>query len=139
MKTLFIDTNILMDYLIPDRQRHEVVNSFIDFCRKEKIELSLSISSVCTLCYFLERMKVANLTIKQILVEIAYGFDIVQSDRSCMLSSSQSGFLDLEDAILYFTSVINQCDAFITRNVKDFPKPHSIPVFTPEEFLAQIK
>jgi len=122
MKALFVDTNILMDYLIPDRQRHEVTNIFIDFCRREKVELSISISSVCTLCYFLERMKIPNSTIKQILIEIAYGFDIVQTDKSCLLSSSQSGFLDLEDAILYFTAVENQCDAFITRNVKDFPQ-----------------
>jgi len=53
-----------------------------------------------------------------------------------------SRFIDVEDAIQYFTALQNKSvEYFITRNIKDYLKYSNtpLPVLTPFQFLRSIK
>lgn len=50
--------------------------------------------------------------------------------------STTSRFRDIEDAMQHYAVVHSECEAIITRNVKDF-KQADIPVFSPDEFLKE--
>ena len=50
--------------------------------------------------------------------------------------SATSGFRDIEDAMQHYAALQTGCDAIVTSNVKDFTQA-DIPVYTPDEFLAE--
>jgi len=138
-KSLFLDTNVFIDYLIPNSRFHEPIALVIEQCKREKIFVKIAMVSVCTACYLFEKDKIPSIDVKSILLKISKGFVLCNGAKSTLELSASSNFTDLEDAILFFTAVENQCDAFITRNLKDFPEPHIIPVQSPAQFLESTR
>lgn len=137
-KRLFFDTNIWADYAIVDRSNHEISSGLILRCLEEGKEMAFSVASLCTLCYLLEREKMKVGDIRFFLDVISEMGISVHTEKSIFKKATKSTFTDLEDAILYFTAVSNNCDAFITQNIKDFPKSLEIPVFTPEQMTNEL-
>jgi len=135
---LFLDTNVLLDHLLPNRKFHQVTTDLLMRSDQHNIRLNLSVSSVCTLSYFLEKHKTPISKVSGTLNRIADAYLIVGTTNSVLRRAASSNFKDLEDAILYFTAVENACKAFITQNTKDFPEPHVIPVYTPTQMLKEL-
>ncbi len=132
---VFLDTNILIDYVI-DRKESAQSIKMIKQCILNRIELNISVSSVCTLMYLLDRAKVGLEIQKRTLLDISQAFTLINTKNENLASASYSLFNDLEDAILYFSAVSENCDALITRNVKDFINMGELPVYTPEVMLS---
>ena len=138
VRRLFFDTNVWADYAITERSNHEISSNLIIRCLDERREMIFSVASLCTLCYLLERDKVKLSDIRVILSAISEMGISVHTEKQVFNKAVKSKFTDLEDAILYFTAVSNECDAFITQNTKDFPKSLEIPVFTPEQMMKEL-
>jgi len=138
MAKFFVDTNVFLDQIL-HRTNDDTANTFFLSCIEQLHNLVTSVSCIQTIIYILEKEKLEREMIRNAILRINELVKQTVTSNLSIAKAMKSDFKDLEDAILYFTAVENQCDAFITRNVKDFPKPHSIPVFTPEEFLARIK
>lgn len=47
-------------------------------------------------------------------------------------------YKDFEDDVQFFTAVLNNLDAIVTRNSKDFPA-RSVSIMTPEQLLQQFE
>jgi predicted nucleic acid-binding protein len=61
--------------------------------------------------------------------------DILSVDSDIIRLALNSIFKDFEDAVQYYTSIKNNLDIILTRNIKDY-KSTDIPVMTPDEFLG---
>jgi predicted nucleic acid-binding protein len=134
MASLFIDTNVFLDQIFNRSSAHDVRGFFL-FCIEQNQKLVTSISCIQTILYMLEKEKVKKNDQRETIVKIIELVDLVPTSKACITTAMHSNFKDLEDAILYFTAVENMCGAFVTQNVRDFPRPHPVRVCTPVEFL----
>ncbi|MCF8255639.1 MAG: PIN domain-containing protein [Bacteroidia bacterium] len=135
MHKLFLDTNILLDWIF-DRPIHgEFAKKVIALGEEKRVKLYCSAISISDFNYIAfqsirDKKKVSyyiELMTEIIQVEPSFHKDIVQAVHS--------QFNDLEDAFQYFTAIhINGLTAIITRNKKDF-KNSKIKTLTSEEYL----
>ena len=136
MKVL-LDTNVILDYAL-EREPWFVDSEQILYLSEQKqIITYVSASTISDLYYILRKIKSKELALEFIrnLIEICC---IATVDRSVIAMALNTNFKDFEDAIQYSVAVINQLDAIITRNTKDFaitqPK-----ILTPNQFVEQLE
>ena len=138
MKNIFIDTNVIIDFLVdrkPFSKEAAVLFSLID-----QNKLNGFVSSLCfsNLYYILRKIGSHKKVIKS-LQDLSDIVEILDVDSGIIKSALSSEFKDFEDAIQYFSSMkFKNIECIITRNIKDY-KDISIPIMTPETFLKTIE
>ena len=138
MKNLFLDTNILLDYLAQRQPFFTDAERLFELADKGEFNLFGSSLSFSTIFYVLRKLQTQS-QLFQTLTDLTQSMVITGVDERVVLDALTSDFKDLEDAIQYFSaSQFGGIDAIITRNPKDFPNSE-IPVFTPSEFLASFQ
>ena len=119
MKQVFVDTNILLDYLFERRGFYKNAERLFDYCAMRNIKVNISSLSVATIAYLLSKKFRINEVKEQL--EILYGFaNILPFNKRIIFLAHQSSFKDLEDAFQYFTAKEHHIPLLITRNIKDF-------------------
>ncbi|MEL1245296.1 PIN domain-containing protein [Flavobacterium sp. DGU11] len=131
---LFLDTNVMLDLLGKREPFFESAAIIVSLADKGKATLSVSGLSYSTTDYFLKKITSPSKSIES-LRKFKTISDIVALDEVIIEKSLNSGFLDFEDSLQYFSAIKAGAQFIITRNVKDFKDPE-IPVLTPDEFLA---
>ena len=137
MENVFIDTDVIIDFLI-DRKPFSIeaarVFSLID---KNKIKGYVSSLSFSNLYYVLRKAGTHRKVMKS-LQDLSDLVQILKVDNDIIKYALLSDFKDFEDSIQYFTAKESKrIDCIITRNIKDY-KDITIPVMTPETFLASL-
>lgn len=134
MKKVFLDTNVVIDFL------GERKDFFIDaakiICQADKGEIKILCSSLTysNAAYILHH-GFSFEEIKNKLTLFSKLCIITAVDREVVRKALDSEYKDLEDAMQYYSALTAEADIIVTRNVKDFIN-HDIPVITPTEFLA---
>jgi predicted nucleic acid-binding protein len=134
---LFLNTNVILDLLGKREPFFESAARIVSLADKGKATLAISALSYATTDYFLSKMLGADKSI-QSLRKFKTISHIVALDEVIIEKSLNSGFIDFEDGLQYFSAIKAECQYIITRNVKDF-KNAEIPVLTPDDFLAVYK
>ena len=134
MTNLFIDTDVIIDFLI-DRKPHSreaaVIFTLID---QKKLKGYVSSLSFSNLSYVLKKF-ISHGKIISKLASLSEMVGILKVDEQMIRSALSSPFSDFEDGIQYFCALESKkIDVIITRNIKDF-KNSKIPVMTPGDFL----
>ena len=133
MKQIFVDTNILLDYLFERRGFYKNAERLFDYCAMKNIKVNISALSVATIAYLLSKKFRINEVKEQL--EILYGFaNILPFNKRIIFLAHQSSFKDLEDAFQYFTAKEHHIPMLITRNLKDFAVD-DLSVLSPQQFL----
>lgn len=137
MKGLFLDTNILIDFLA-DRQPFAAPAAYL-FELGEQGKTSLYVSSLSfPNIYYIVRKQLGHKASLKLLAELASMTVTLAVDGRIMSSALASGFHDFEDALQYYTAIsTRKVEAIVTRDTKGY-RLSSIPVFTPDEALAAI-
>jgi predicted nucleic acid-binding protein len=137
MTTVFIDTDIILDFLA-DRKPFTEEAAFL-FTLIDQKKIKGCISSLCfSNLYFILRKVGIHAKVIKTLLELAELVEILKVDEITIKSALSSGFKDFEDAIQYYAAMESgKVDVLITRNVKDY-KSASIPVMSPDSFLKTI-
>lgn len=135
MENVFIDTDVIVDFLI-DRKPFSLESAKIfSLIDQKKIKGCVPSLSFSNLYYVLRKFGSHKKVIKSLL-ELSELVDILKVDSDMVKSALTSDFNDFEDSIQNFTSHENKkADCIITRNIKDY-KDSSLPVMTPETFLV---
>jgi predicted nucleic acid-binding protein len=135
MKNIFIDSDVIIDFLVdrePFSSNATNLFSLIDQKIIYGYVSSLSFSNI----YYVLRKFGSHAKVISSLRTLSEIVQTLKVDGYIIKSALLSGFKDFEDAIQYFTALENNnIDIIITRNVKDY-KDSSLPVMTPEAFLA---
>ena len=133
MKQVFVDTNILLDYLFERRGFYKNAERLFDYCAMKNIKVNISALSVATIAYLLSKKFRINEVKEQL--EILYGFaNILPFNKRIIFLAHQSSFKDLEDGFQYFTAKEHHIPFLITRNIKDFAVD-DLSVLSPQQFL----
>ncbi|MBW8325667.1 MAG: PIN domain-containing protein [Prolixibacteraceae bacterium] len=137
MKSLFLDTNIVIDLLAKREPFYRSAAQLFSMADKMKIQLSVSALTFANTNYILLKERKPE-EAKLILRKLKLLVKVVSLDDKIIgLSLNDSDFKDYEDAIQYYTALENEDDMIVTRNLKDFQRS-KIPVLTAEQFLQRI-
>ena len=136
MKTLFIDTNIVIDLLAKREPFYEEAAKLFSLADKNKINLIVSSLTFANTNYILSKMTNST-TAREILTKFKVLVTVAElNDKIIELALNDKSFSDFEDGLQYYTAMENEADIIITRNLKDF-KTSTLPVITAQTYLTK--
>jgi len=134
MKSIFIDTNILIDLLADRQPFSKFAIEIFNLAEKKQIKLFTSSHSYATTHYLLKK-HIEEKELRELLFSLLDFIDIISIDLSIIKQSLLSKHRDFEDAIQIFAAnSITGIDFIVTRNLKDF-KDAGINVLPPDEII----
>ena len=134
---LFIDTNIMLDFLGERDPFYEPIAKLATLADKGKVIMVVSPISFATINYFLAQNETAEIA-KEKLRKFKIISEICKLDEHIIEKGLNSAFKDFEDSLQYFSAIDSDCEIIISRNGKDFKKS-LIPVMTAAEYLNRIR
>lgn len=135
MDKLFLDTNVVVDFLCERRDEFYLPAAMLMVKSYNKeIELSCSTLTLATASYFMEKGRINHVEIFHKISDMISLCELVNVDRNVVEQALSSKFTDFEDALQYFSAKKYGADFIITRNKKDF-STSKLPVLTPTEYL----
>jgi predicted nucleic acid-binding protein len=135
-KRIFIDTNIMLDFLGERAPFYEPIAKIATLAEKNKVTLVISPISFATVNYFLSKFENSKIA-REKLRKFKIISEICSLDEHTIEKGLNSSFEDFEDALQYFSATESECDIIITRNGKDF-KRSLLPIMTADEFLKSL-
>ncbi len=137
MKTrLFLDTNIMLDFLGERVPFYDPIAKIATLADKGQITLVVSALSYSTVSYFLSKYESKEIA-KEKLRKFKIISEICDLSEQIIEKGLNSHFADFEDSLQYYSALSSDCSILITRNGKDFATS-SIPIMTAEEYLKSI-
>lgn len=141
---IFLDTNVVMDYLA-SRGDVESVNTIFKQIENEEHTAFVSIGSFYTITYLTEiflkqkglekeeRIQLLRETLESLLEYI----NVTGHTKEQLLTGIRDdGFKDIEDSYQYQASLAAGCECLITSNIKDFKNMEepAIAIVSPKHF-----
>jgi len=137
MKSIFLDTNIVLDLLAHRMPFYTEAAKLFSLADKKKIVVSVSALCLADINYILSK-QIPEMEVRKILRKFKVLVSVLPLDDKITDLALNSEFRDFEDAMQYFTAIENDQDLIITRNQPDF-KESKIPVMTAGEFIKSFK
>lgn len=137
MKRVFIDTNIILDFLGERHPYYEPIAKIATLSDKDKLKMVVSPISFATVNYLLSKYENPKTAIEK-LRKFKVICEISIVDEHIVEKALNSEFSDFEDALQYFSAIASNCDIIITRNAKDF-RQSLLPIMLADEFLESYK
>lgn len=135
-RRIFIDTNIMLDFLGEREPFYEPMAKIATLAEKEKLTLVVSPISFATVNYFLSKYESSEAA-RGKLRKFKILSEICPIDERTVEKALNSSIKDFEDALQYFGATESECEIIITRNGKDFEQS-LIPIMTAKEFLSSL-
>jgi predicted nucleic acid-binding protein len=138
---VFLDTNIIIDFLQPVRPFNEDAKELFFNLSKDIFTGYIS-ESVVTTTPYLMRKDYSAIELNTILQNLNQKLKMLSCTNILVAAALQKQPLDFEDALLYEIALHHQLDYFVTTNTKDFKKIQQahLPVIRAKELnkiLAQ--
>lgn len=133
MKKVFIDTNILIDFLGEREPFYDAAARIVSRADRKEIELLVSSLSYATASYILMRYNSREMVMDK-MKKFTPLCTVTGVGMEDVNEALYSVFLDFEDALQYFSALRAGAAVIITRNKKDF-LASALPVYTPNEYL----
>lgn len=134
MTNLFIDTDVIIDFLIdrkPYSREAAIIFTLIDRKKLKGYASSLTFSN---LYYVLHKIEPHKKVISK-LDSISNLLTILKVDEQMIRDAIDSGFSDFEDSIQYFCALdCKKIEVIITRNTRGY-KNSDLTVMSPGDFL----
>jgi len=137
MKKVFLDTNVILDFLGERAGFYEAAAKVITLADMKKMKIYTSAVSIANTYYLLAKYENHESAIEKIRkFKVLCNVSII--DDEVIDKAINSNFKDFEDSIQYFSAVACGCTTIITRNEKDF-KNALITIIDPIGFLQGFK
>ncbi|MEX2231252.1 MAG: PIN domain-containing protein [Cyclobacteriaceae bacterium] len=136
MKNIFLDTDILIDFL-GDRKPFSrfSLTIFLNAYNK-KITVYTSGNSITTAYYILSKQTTEKHA-RELIVGLMHQITIIPVTENILQNAFSSNFADVEDAVQFFSALtVSDMYCIVTRNIRDYRKS-TIPVFSSEELLLK--
>jgi predicted nucleic acid-binding protein len=134
MTKVFIDTDIIIDYLADRRPFSDDAEAIFKLAHEKKLSLHVSSLSINNIHYIIRKLIGPTKALEAIRNLIEYvTIEAVGSGE--IQNALEAGFGDFEDAIQNQTATkIEDVMCIITRNIRDFKKSR-LAVLSPDTFL----
>ena len=138
MKNLFLDTNVIIDFIADRNPFSDTASILFDLAERKHIRLFISALSYSNI-YYIIRKNCSHKEMLNILQDLETIVETMDVTKKIIFNALKSDFSDFEDAIQYYTaSSNNRIEAIITRDTKDYRKSE-IAIFSPDEVLKIIE
>jgi predicted nucleic acid-binding protein len=132
MKAVFIDTNVIIDFLANRAPFAVFASKIFNLAGHGKVKIYISAVSYNNIYYILKQTLSHSATIK-LLTQLEELAIIAAVDQSVIQNALKKDFKDFEDAIQHYCATnVKEIGLIITRDTNDFKKSE-LPVMTPEE------
>lgn len=129
MKRIFLDTNIVLDFLIREEYRSQIrdlISCSLNY------DLYISYLTVANAAYIMRKYTKAELRSNlELMLEL---FEIIPNDKHQIEKAIKTDSPDFEDMLQYQSAKSMKCEVILTRNAKDFPFS-DIPIMDVPTFL----
>lgn len=130
---LFLDTNILIDFILERPQFYPASAMIMSLAVERKIDIAVSALSVVTANFIcVVRSKMPDDVYRKKIDFLREFMSVCSVNDSDVYHSYDAKWKDFEDGVQYASAKRWNPDFFVTRNVKDFEE-HDIAVVTSEE------
>ena len=131
MRQIFIDTNVIIDFLADRSPFSEYAAILFQLAKEKKIKIYISAISFNNTYYILRKVT-SHKKALSLISEIEDFVGIQETNRKIIRKAIKSNFNDFEDAIQYYSAIeLGAIDIITTRDLKDF-KRSELPVLSPE-------
>ncbi len=137
MKKLFLDSDVLLDFLIDRAPFMDDIAEIIENSISSEVKLCISPISITNLNYIIGKLankKKANMQTKKILKLVS----VESVGQTTINKAAGSKFKDFEDGVQNYCAEESGHEIIITRNTKDY-KESKLSILTPREYLAKIQ
>ena len=132
---VFLDTNVVLDYLLEREDFYENANRLFELAYSAEIPMYISSLYVANIAY-VARKNFSREILYDIITDLRKVISFTNVDDLTIQRALILRANDFEDAIQYFSALQAGADCIVTRNVKDFSFS-DIEVITPSDFLTK--
>ena len=133
---VFLDTNVILDTIVPGRQSEEQSRRVINIGNVDPFRFSVSALSLANIAYILRKMNTQD-EVKRMINSMRNTWRVLKLDEYSIHDALRSDCPDFEDA-LQISIAEGDCDVIVTNNTKHCKGHTALEVCTPGEFLANI-
>ena len=137
MMKVFIDTNILIDFISGRKPFVDESIVFFQLADNRDIELLVSDLTIVNTVYILQRLHYSLSDIYETLNEIRALLTTTSVGAETIDYCLKTRGNDFEDEVQYYSAMKAGANYVITRNRKDFP-PEAANVLSPRDFLDRM-
>lgn len=133
MKTVFLDTNILVDYAL-GREHCDDAEQLLQHGKNGEVRLAASYLTFANMAYILK----GKADVYNLFNDLHIIIDVLPNDDSQLLAAMSQRVRDFEDMLQYQCAKASGCDVIVTNNGRDFADFCDLPFMTAAEFLRQM-
>jgi predicted nucleic acid-binding protein len=133
MRNVFVDTDVILDFLIAREPFAIDAARIFSLSEKKKVAICTT-GLVFANAYYVLRKLGPHKKVVEKLAMLAAIIDIISLSKDAVKQALESDFGDFEDALQHYAALSDNVKIIITRNVKDF-KYSSLAVMTPDQYL----
>ena len=142
MVKVFVDTNVLIDFLLPERDKHMSAAEFFTPVLEGRVEVAISTQSILDAIYICQKTKgsdTARMRIKLLYLRESTNIDAI--DPFEIEKALRDSNPDIEDSAQIAFAYDNVCDFIITNDAKLLKRelPAPLKAMTPEAFIERCK
>lgn len=134
MNKVLLDTNIILDFALEREGYFESAEKILQLAYNRELAAWITPTTV-TNVYYIARKAKGKATAINFIANLIDFIEITNINKFVVLEALKLNFNDFEDAIQTSSAIYNEVSMIITRNIQDF-KDSTIPIYAPEEFLA---
>ncbi len=135
MKTILLDTNILLDIALNRKPFVNKAKELIRLVYKYKIKTFITATTITDIYYITRKISGHNKTIEFLKSLFEFiGIGILSVNSNSIMSALESNIIDFEDAVQIETAKQNDINIIITRNKDDF-KESNLKLYNPDEYI----
>lgn len=135
-KKVFLDTNVLLDYILDRGNVSVCAEKIFELCVEGRIDVYVAAHSILNMFYIL-RKYIGVKTRKMIMHNICDLCTVIDVSESKIMTAILGDRLDLEDHVQVLCAEECGADCIVTRDIKGLHSDN-IKAFLPKEFLVKI-
>jgi predicted nucleic acid-binding protein len=136
MRKIFLDANIIIDLVNAGNKSHTDCLFLFNELVKQGLKLYVSPTTFAITYYFLNKNIKDSAKLNRAVVKLFTNFIFTREDDVIMNKVLKSSFIDLEDALQYYSALDCGADLIISYNQHDFIYS-SIPVYHPLHYISE--
>ena len=134
---VFVDTNIVLDALLPDRLGAKESEKILDLSIKDDFRIHISSLSIANIAYC-SRKIIGKERTKETIKTLSLKWKVLALNSMDIDLALDSKCPDFEDAMQISMAEL-ESDVIVTNDKKHFAPYTCLPVYTPAEFLDKLR
>ena len=136
MKTVFLDTNIVLDVFLTRNEFNRPSAAIWKACETGKVVGMVSAMTFNNMYYIYAKSQGRPKALDAVRLVLAV-CKIVPLDEKILRLAADNPGSDFEDAIQFYSALEANASCIVTRDANDFAKGQ-VPILSPGEFLATL-